>query len=100
MSQRVCLLCAPRLDVMLNRCLALAKLACGGLFDSGLNEDLGDLCAITPDMLITKYNNNEDFIECVWLFAVPVSQTKAEARELLTAYGNNIFQADLSDDIA
>ena len=55
---------------------------------------------ITPNMLIIKYKNNKDFIEFVWLFAVPVSRTKAEARELLKTCGNNIFQADLSDDIA
>jgi hypothetical protein len=51
-------------------------------------------------MLIIKYKNDRDFMEFVWLFAVPVSQTKAEARELLKTCGNNIFQADLSNDIA
>ena len=51
-------------------------------------------------MLIVKYKNNKDFIEFLWMFAVPVSQTKAEVRELIKACGNNIFQADLSDDIA
>ena len=55
---------------------------------------------ITPVMLIIKYKNNKDFIEFVWLFAVPVSRTKAETRELLKSCGNNIFEADLSDDIA
>jgi len=28
---------------------------------------------ITLNMLIIKYKNNKDFIEFVWLFAVPVS---------------------------
>ena len=42
-------------------------------------------------MFIVKYKNNKDFIEFVWLFTVPVSRTKAEARELLKACGNNIF---------
>ena len=55
---------------------------------------------ITPVMLVIKYKNNKDFIEFVWLFAVPVSRTKAETRELLKSCGNNIFEADLSDDIA
>ena len=42
---------------------------------------------ITPNMLIIKYKNNNDFIEFVWLFAVPVSRTKAEVKELLKACG-------------
>ena len=44
---------------------------------------MGDLSDITQRMIIIKYRNNRDFMEFVWLFAVPVSQTKAEARELL-----------------
>ena len=55
---------------------------------------------ITPNMLILKYKNDQDFMEFVWLFAVPVRRTKAETRELLKSCGNNIFEADLSDDIA
>ena len=55
---------------------------------------------ITPNMLIIKYKNNKDFIEFVWLFAVLVSQTKVEARELLNTCGNNLFKGDLCDDIA
>jgi hypothetical protein len=51
-------------------------------------------------MLITKYKSDRDFMEFMWLFAVPVSRTKVEARELLKTCGNTIFQADLSDDIA
>jgi hypothetical protein len=38
-------------------------------------------------------------MEFVWLFAVSVSLTKAEARELLKTCEKNIFQADLSDDL-
>ena len=55
---------------------------------------------IAPNMLIIiKYKINTDFIEFVRLFSVPVSQTKAEIREILKKYGNNIFQADLGNDI-
>ena len=52
---------------------------------------------ITPNMLIVKYKNNKDFIEFVWLFAVPVSWTKAEARELLKSCENYIFEAGQAD---
>ena len=58
-------------------------------FFPGLDEHLGDLSMIGPNMLIIKYKNNKDFIEFVWLFTVPMSQTKADARELLKACGNN-----------
>jgi hypothetical protein len=93
-------LCTSWPDVMLTWCLALAELALGEIFDPGLEEHLGDLSDINPSMLIIKYKNDRDFMEFMWLFAVPVSWTKAEARELLKMCGNNIFQADLSDDIA
>ena len=53
---------------------------------------------ITPNMLIIKYKNNKDFTEFVWLFAVPVIQTNAEARDPMKACGNSIFQTDLSND--
>ena len=55
---------------------------------------------IAPNMLIIiKYKINTDFIEFVRLFSVPVSQTKAEIREILRKCGNNIFQAALGNDI-
>ena len=50
---------------MLTQCLALAEVARGGIFDPGLDEYLGDLSMITPNMLIIKYKNNKDFIEFV-----------------------------------
>jgi hypothetical protein len=84
---------------MLTWWLVLAKLVHGGIFDPGLEEQLRDLSAITPSMFIIKHKNDRDFMEFVWLFAVPVSRTKAEARELLKTCGKNLFQADLSNDI-
>ena len=50
-------------------------------------------------MCIVKYKNDKDFLENVWLFAVPVSQIKADTRVPLKRCGNIIFWADLSDDI-
>ena len=35
----------------------------------------------------------------MWLCILPVSQTKVEVRELLNTCNNNIFHADLSNDI-
>ena len=68
---------------MLTWCLALSELARGGIFNPGLEGHLGDLRDITPSMLIINYKNDSDFVEFVWLFAVPVSRTKAETRDLL-----------------
>ena len=61
-------------------------------------EDRG-LNAITPSMLLLKYKLDRYFMEFVWRFSVPVSQTKAKVRELVKMCGNNIFQADLSNDL-
>ena len=80
--------------------LCSSELACGGIFDPRLEDHPGDLDDITPSMLVIKHKNDRDFMEFVWLFTVPVSQTKTETRKLLKTCGNNIFQADLSNDIA
>ena len=51
-------------------------------------------------MVLRKYTYDKYFMDLLWMSAVPVNQTKAEVRELRKACGNNIFQADLSNDIA
>ena len=54
----------------------------------------------SPETCSSGEESTKDFIEFVWLFAVSVNWTKSEARKLLKTCGNNIFQADLSNDIA
>ena len=57
-------------------------------------------CNITQNIVLLKYKYDKDFVDFVRMFVVPMNQTKAEARALVETCGNNIFQADIWDDIA